>query len=473
MLKFANFREVKEYISRKNTRFITFYVSDIDGRLRNVTLPVSAFSEKTVEEGIGFDASNLGFATVDHSDMILKPDLNFAFEDPVEEDESILYFMCHMMDLTKRDHFDQDLRHIVQKAVGELEREGIADQVKIGLELEFNILDELFSRVTLREVSYRIVSSEFTSPSTGEEIYRIASNRGYFRAEPNDHLFRIRNQIAQALDQLGIAVKYHHHEVGSSQCELEFRFLPIDFMADGTVLAKSICHRIARRNNRIATFLPRIIPGEAGNGMHIHIILEKCRQNVFYHAQGLYQLSPVALQFIAGILDHSSSLLAFTNPTTNSYRRLIPGFEAPVYAVFAEANRSAAIRIPGYIQDPLERRFEFRTLDATCNPYLAYAAIVMAGLDGIRRQLDPTKQGFGPLEKNLYELPPDQLSRIKAFPTTLEAAIDGLLADQDYLTYRQVFPAELITKWIQVKRKDIAEMQRIPHPWEVARYYDL
>lgn len=473
MLKFSSTGEVKDYVNKKNIQFITFYVSDLDGRLRNVTIPVSAFSEKTVEEGIGFDASNLGFATIDHSDMILKPDLNFAFEDPVEENQAILYFMCNVMEISRQEHFDQDLRHIVKKAVHALDQEGIADQVNIGLELEFNILDELFSRLTLREVSYKIVSSEFASPSSGEEIYRIASNRGYFRSEPNDHLFTIRNQIVQALDRLGIAVKYHHHEVGSSQCEIEFRFLPIEFMADGTVLAKNICHRIARKNNRIATFLPKIIPGEAGNGMHIHIILEKCRENVFYHAQGLYQLSPLALQFIAGILKHSSSLLAFTNPTTNSYRRLIPGFEAPVYAVFAEANRSAAIRIPGYIQDPKDRRFEFRTLDATCNPYLAYAAILMAGLDGVRKKLDPTQEGFGPLEKNLYDLSPEELKKIKAFPTTLESAIDGLLADQDYLTYQGVFPAELINKWIQVKRKDIAEMQRIPHPWEVARYYDL
>ncbi len=196
-------------------------------------------------------------------------------------------------------------------------------------------------------------------------------------------------------------------------------------------------------------------------------------ENGVHAAEGLYQLSDTALYYIGGILKHAGSLLAFTNPTTNSYRRLVPGFEAPVKAVFAEGNRSAAIRIPGYVQDPTQRRFEFRTIDATCNPYMAFAAMMLAGLDGARQKVDPTKEGFGPYETNLYDLPPEELARIKSFPTSLEAAMDALEADREYLTRDGVFPDILIDEWTMSKRRDIEEMRAVPHPWEVARYYDI
>ncbi len=473
MITFQTVSEVQAYVREQAIQFISFYVSDIDGRLRNVTIPAQNFSQRIIEEGIGFDASNLGFAAIHSSDMILKPDLNCGFKDPVETEVPVLYFLCYMLETHNRSNFDQDLRHMVQKALRAFMEEGVIDEIHIGLELEFNILDELYSRMTPREVSYRLHSSEFASPSSGEEIYRIATNRGYFRSEPNDHLFKIRNEIVNAIESLGFGVKYHHHEVGSSQCEIEFKFASVDEMADATVLAKNICHRVARKYGKIATFLPKIIPGEAGNGMHIHQFGLKNGKNVFHDPKGLYQLSDIALYYIGGILFHSSSLLAITNPTTNSYRRLIPGFEAPVNAVFAEANRSAAIRIPGYIQNDQERRFEFRTIDATCNPYLAYSAMLMAGLDGIRRKIDPREHGFGPYESNLYQLSPQELSKIKAFPASLEDALNALREDYEYLTWQNVFAKPLIEKWIEVKQKDINEMRRIPHPWEVARYYDL
>ncbi len=207
--------------------------------------------------------------------------------------------------------------------------------------------------------------------------------------------------------------------------------------------------------------------------MHVHHLLTRDGVNVFHDENGLYQLSDLALHYIAGILDHAPSLLALTNPTTNSYRRLVPGFEAPVKAVFAEGNRSAAIRIPGYVKDPSERRFEFRTIDATCNPYMAFAGLMLAGLDGIRRKLDPTEEGFGPYETNLYELPEEELSRIRSFPESLDEALDALETDRDYLTRDGIFPEYLLDEWISTKRKDIEDMRAVPHPWEVARYYDI
>lgn len=473
MLSFTNVSEVKQFLSKQQIDFIDFYLTDIDGRLRSVTTPAETFSEKIMEMGIGFDASNFGFARVEHSDMILKPDLDFAFLDPMEEEYKILCFFCHILDLNSQARFTQDLRHLVPKTLDLFKEEGIADQVWVGLELEFHVLDQLFSVRTPREQSFRVESVEMVSPPGGEEAYRVAPKRGYHRARPNDHLFSIRNEMVSIYRQLGMDVKYHHHEVGSSQAEVEFNLTPVEEAADHTVLAKMLAHRIAKKQGKVVTFLPKLFYDGPGNGMHIHHLLTLNGANVFYDADGLYQLSDTALSYIAGILDHAGSLLALTNPTTNSYRRLVPGFEAPVKAVFAEGNRSAAIRIPGYAKDPTERRFEFRTIDATCNPYMAFAAVMLAGLDGVRRKLDPTKEGFGPYETNLYDLPDEDLKRIRSFPKSLEEALDGLETDRDYLTREGVFPDNLLDVWIQTKRKDIEEMRVVPHPWEVARYYDI
>jgi glutamine synthetase len=473
MLSFQDVTGVKGFISDHQIESVQFYLSDIDGRLRAVTIPAETFSEETLEMGIGFDASNFGFAGVERSDMILKPDLSYAFLDPIEDGQGVLCFFCHMMDVDGEARFSQDVRHLLPRTLSVLESEGIADDAKMGVELEFHVIDQLFSVRNSREQSFRVETSEMVSPADAEEAYRIAPKRGYFRAEPNDHLFGLRSEIVSVYRGVGLDVKYHHHEVGSSQAEIEFNLTPVEEMADGTVLAKLLAHRLAARQDKIVTFLPKLFAGEPGNGMHVHHLLTKGGVNVFNDDDGLYGLSRVALQYIAGILDHADSLLALTNPTTNSYRRLVPGYEAPVKAVFAEGNRSAAIRIPGYVKDPLQRRFEFRTIDATCNPYMAFAAIMLAGLDGIRRELDPTAEGFGPYETNLYELPEAELDKIRSFPASLSEALDALEGDQDYLTRDGVFPEILLEEWVASKRKDIEEMRAVPHPWEVARYYDL
>ncbi len=473
MQVFKNVAEVEAFISEQNIEFVNFFLGDIDGRLRTVSIPADTFSEKIMEQGIGFDASNFGFAEVDRSDKVLKPDLNFGFVDPIDDEHRVLCFFCNMLEVDSSARFTQDLRHLVPKTLDVLKEEGIADSAMAGVELEFHVIDQLFSVRTPREQSYRIETSEMVSPPGGEELYRIAPKRGYFRAEPNDHLFSIRSEIVSIYRQMGLDVKYHHHEVGSSQAEIEFNLTPIEEAADGTVLAKMLAHRIAHRRDKIITFLPKLFPQEPGNGMHVHHYLSKDGVNVFHDDDGLYHLSDLALSYIAGILDHASSLLALTNPTTNSYRRLVPGYEAPVKAVFAEGNRSAAIRIPGYVKDPAERRFEFRTIDATCNPYMAFAGIMLAGLDGIRRKLDPTAEGFGPFETNLYDLPDEELKRIRSFPESLGEALDALETDREYLTRDGVFPDYLLDEWISTKRKDIEEMRVVPHPWEVARYYDI
>jgi glutamine synthetase len=473
MLTFGNVSEVKEFISEHDIEFVNFFLGDIDGRLRSVSIPAETFSEQIMERGIGFDASNFGFAEVNRSDKILKPDLDYAFVDPIDEEPRVLCFFCNMLEVDTSARFTQDLRHLVPQTLDLLKAEGIADAAKVGVELEFHVIDKLFSVRTSREQSFRVETSEMVSPPGGEELYRIAPKRGYFRAEPNDHLFSIRSEIVSVYRKLGLNVKYHHHEVGSCQAEIEFNLLPIEEMADGTVLAKMIAHRIANKRDKIITFLPKLFSEEPGNGMHVHHFLTRDGVNVFHDENGLYQLSDIALQYIAGILDHAPSLLALTNPTTNSYRRLVPGYEAPVKAVFAKGNRSAAIRVPAYVKDPSERRFEFRTIDATCNPYMAFSGLMLAGLDGIRRKLDPTQEGFGPYESNLYDLPEEELLRIRSFPESLGEALDALEADRGYLTRDGVFPEYLLDEWISTKRKDIEEMRVVPHPWEVARYYDI
>jgi glutamine synthetase len=473
MLSFKNCNEVIDFIKNNNIDFISFYITDIEGRLRNVTIPGNNFSEQIMKYGIGFDASNFGYAKVERSDMIFKPDLNFAFEDPVNEESKILYFFCNIYDTKTGKSLEHDLRHIIRKALNILKNERIADEMKVLMEMEFNVLDDLYSVLNNREVSYRLESSEMASPPQGEEFYRLAKNRGYFRAEPNDHIFEIRNEIVNTLQKIGLNVKYHHHEVGCAQGEIEFKFMPIQLAADANVLIKNICHRIVNKHNKIITFLPKIIPNEAGNGMHVHMFLLKDGKNIFNDDNGLYKLSKTALYFIGGILKHAPSLSALTNPTTNSYRRLIAGLEAPSKTVFAEGNRSAAIRIPTYVNNPEERRFEYRPTDATCNPYLAFSAIIMAGIDGVRNKIDPVKEGFGPLKTNLYTLSKEQLNKIPSFPKSLETALKNLELDNDYLTYRSVFTDLLLQKWIESKMKDINDMRKIPHPWEIARYYDL
>jgi len=473
MLSFANVSAVKAFIADHDIDFINFFLGDIDGRLRSVSIPAETFSEKIMERGIGFDASNFGFADVDRSDKILKPDLDYAFQDPIEDEYRVLCFFCNMLEVDSDVRFTQDLRDLVPQTLDLLKAEGIADAAKVGVELEFHVIDQLFSVRNPREQSFRVETSEMVSPPGGEELYRIAPKRGYFRAEPNDHLFSIRSEIVSVFRQLGLDVKYHHHEVGSSQAEIEFNLSPIEEMADGTVLAKMLAHRIAKKRGKIITFLPKLFSEEPGNGMHVHHFLTKDGVNVFHDDDGLYQLSDLALHYIAGILDHAPSLLALTNPTTNSYRRLVPGYEAPVKAVFAEGNRSAAIRIPGYVKDASDRRFEFRTIDATCNPYMAFAGLMLAGLDGVRRKLDPTEEGFGPYETNLYDLPKEELRRIRSFPESLGEALDALEEDRGYLTGDGVFPDHLLDEWIQTKRRDIEDMRVVPHPWEVARYYDI
>ncbi|MDK2886602.1 MAG: glutamine synthetase [Thermosipho sp. (in: thermotogales)] len=453
-------KEILEYVEREKINFIDLKVVDLWGRWRHVTLARTNFSEKTFVEGVGFDASNLGYAKVSNSDMILIPDPSTAFIEQFGE-EKVLSLICDVYDANTREPSKHDPRNILKETLKSIK--DIADEVYFGPEYEFHVFEDVRYSITNNDISVKIDSSEgfWNAEKRGE--YFIGKKRGYHRIPPFDTLMEVRNKIVNKLLEYGVPVKYHHHEVGSCQVEIELNFVDALKAADYTLLVKYVARQVAKEFGYIVTFMPKPLYDEAGNGMHVHQFLIKDDKNIF-NGEKIYNLSNEALSYIAGLLKHANSMMAFTNPSTNSYRRLIPGFEAPTNAVFALANRTAAIRIPAYVKDPKKRRIEFRTIDASCNPYLAFAAMILAGIDGIRKNFDPTKEGFGPFEEDLYN------KNIKPLASSLKEALLSLEKDNEYLI---TFPRELINHWINEKLKEEKEIYAVPHPKEFEHYFDV
>jgi len=445
--------------------YVDLKVVDFYGSWKHVTLPVENVTDELFDNGIGFDASNFGYAMVEKSDMVMIPDLETAFMDPFGE-FPMISMICDVYDPQSGDRFKQDPRGILTRVLKKLREEGIADQVRFGPEYEFHILDEVEYEVQPNSISLTIDSCEgfWNSAYTGE--YCIGKKRGYHRTPPFDKFFVLRNSIVEELKKLDIDVKYHHHEVGTAQLEIETKFMDAKKAADATLMAKYVIRNIALQNGFLVSFMPKPIYDEAGNGMHIHQFMMKDNKNIFAGDQ-VYGLSKTALNYTAGILMHSRALLGFSNPTTNSYRRLVPGFEAPTNAVFAIANRTAAIRVPGYVKEDAKRRIEFRTIDATCNPYLAFAAMIMAGVDGIINQYDPKEEGYGPMDGDASKLKSNPL------PKTLEEAVMSLGEDHDFLKRWDIFPEEMIQKWIDKKIEEHRKVAAVTHPIEYQLYFDL
>jgi len=302
----------------------------------------------------------------------------------------------------------------------------------------------------------------------------IPRHGGYHAIPPQDRLYNIRAEICQNLGAMGVPVKYHHHEVGGpGQCEIETPMLPLLSAADAVLIGKYVVRMVAEQRGLTATFMPKPLFGEAGSGLHCHQRLERNGENIFFDAGGYGSLSETARFYIGGLLQHGGAVLGFTNPSTNSFRRLVPGFEAPVSAIFSLGNRSAAIRIPSYANDAASARIEFRPPDATSNPYLAMAAQLMAGIDGIRRRLDPTELGFGPVDEDIFSWPEERRKAVKALPTSLDAALDALENDHGFLMEGDVFSEDLIARWIEAKRREQRQVRNRPHPYEIELYYDL
>lgn len=450
--------KLMEFIKKHQIKFIDLKTIDLVGRLHHITLPYEdGLLEYLNEEGIGFDGSSYGFSKVEQSDMILMPDFSTAILDPFRNIPTLSVFTeIHLTD-SKKSRFNQDGRFVAKKAQEYLLQTGIADESLWGPEFEFYI----FSKV---EFDTRTASS-FYRVEHEEEFFQNA----YHAANPFDIYDDFRDEATILFQQMGINVKYHHHEVGErGQQEIEIQFDNLLAISDKIVLAKYLLFNLARRHNIFITFMPKPMFQQAGNGLHVHQYLRKNKKNIFYEKDKYGNLNELALSFIGGLLMHAPALCAFTNPSTNSYKRLVPGFEAPVAITFGKANRSAAIRIPSYVHDPDEARFEYRPPDATANPYLLMSAMLMAGLDGITKKIDPVKEGLGPIDTNVYNN-----QNIKFLPKNLEESLDALCNDQDFLKKGNVFTDDLINQWISIKQHDIKSIATMPHPYEYKLYFNL
>lgn len=476
---FQSIQQVQTFIQEQGIQFVDFKMIDLRGRWRHLSIPAARFTEDTVKSGIGFDGSNYGYAMVENSDMVFIPDITTAVVDPFVRIPTLSMIGDVMViDQPANRPFDQYPRNVARRAAAYMQELEVADEMIIGPEYEFHVFDGVSYSEKPNEIGYKICDKEsvWSADEAPEQNngFHTRPHEGYHADQPGDRTFSLRNEICMEMAKWGVEVKYHHHEVGGSgQLEIEVELGEMTRLADATMAAKYVIRNTAAAHGMTATLMPKPILGEAGNGMHVHMLLRKEGKPVFYSADNYAQLSQTAMYFIGGLLTHVRSLCALTNPSTNSYKRLIPGFEAPVTIGYAMANRSAVIRIPAYVKSADKKRFELRNPDATCNPYYAYAAILMAGLDGIRNKIDPADHNWGPFDFNLFELSEEERAKLGHLPASLEEALDALEQDYDYLTAGGVFPESLIKTWIKTMRADSREISRIPHPAEFVRYYDL
>jgi len=469
-------KEIMKMIKDESIEMVDFKIVDINGQFRHVTIPASQFTEDTMTNGIGFDASNYGYAVVEKSDMVFIPDLDTAVIDPYCDIKTLsITGNAMIIDYPANRPLDQYPRNIVLAAEQYMKDSGIADTMLILPEFEFHLFDEIGWSVKPEAIGVSLNTEQAYWNSEYEGRGNVvAHQKNYHIAKPYDRTYDCRSEMCLELEKMGISIKYHHPEVGAAgQFEIEPMLGQMSKMADATMMIKYVIKNTAMQYGQVATFMPKPVYGEAGNGMHVHMLLLKDGEPVFSDDNGYSHLSETAHYFMGGLLKHIASLCALTNPSTNSFKRLVPGFEAPVTVGYATSNRSAVIRIPAYAKSPKLRRFELRNPDATCNPYFCYAALLMAGLDGIKNKIDPHANGWGPYDMNLYSLSEEEKKKLSSLPTRLEDALDALEADHDYLTAGGVFPEHLIQNFIKRKRQECLEMSKIPHPAEFDRYFNL
>lgn len=473
---FKSPQEVIDYIEREEVQFLDIRFCDLPGVMQHFNIPAKSVDIDALAEGQMFDGSSIrGFVGIHESDMKLLPDFETAFVDPFREAKTLVLNYA-VVDPFTDEPYGRDPRSIARRSEEYLASTGIADTVFIGAEAEFHVFDDV--RYEDRPgASFYAVDAESAAWNTGrEEIggnqgYKVSTKGGYFPVFPTDHYADLRDRIVMNSEKVGLEMERSHHEVGSAgQQEINYRFNTLLRAGDDMMKFKYVVKGTAWEEGRSATFMPKPVMGDNGSGMHTHQSLWKDGEPLFYDENGYGQLSDVARWYIGGLLKHAPALLAFTNPTLNSFRRLVPGYEAPVNLVYSARNRSACVRIPITGSSPKAKRVEFRVPDPSSNPYLCFAAQLMAGIDGIRNRIEPPE----PVDKDLYELPPEEQASIEQLPASLEEALAALDADHDFLTEGDVFSEDLIAAWIDYKRThEIAPMRLRPHPYEYEMYYHI
>ncbi|MGA1862344.1 type I glutamate--ammonia ligase [Deferribacter thermophilus] len=466
-------KEVLKLIEDEGIKIIDLRFMDFIGLWQHCSYPAHEFNEDAFEEGLGFDGSSIrGWSSIDASDMVLIPDPSTAKIDPFSEIPTLI-MICNVFDPITKEPYTRDPRHIALKAINYLKSTGIADTAYFGPEAEFFIFDNIQYAYNSNEAFFYFDSVEGFWNTGRDEMpnlgYKIRHKEGYFPVPPHDSLMDLRNEMVIMMEKMGITVEAHHHEVATAgQCEIDIKYAPLVEQADNLLLYKYIVKNVARRHGKTATFMPKPMYGDNGSGMHCHQSLWKDGQPLF--AGDEYAgLSELALYYIGGIIKHARAIAAFTNPTTNSYKRLVPGFEAPVNLAYSSRNRSASIRIPMYSSSPKAKRIEVRFPDPSCNPYLAFTAMLMAGLDGIENKIDPGE----PMDKNLYDLDPIELSNIPQMPASLDEALNELEKDHEFLLKGDVFTEDVISTWIEYKREnETSAVNSRPHPYEFILYFD-
>ena len=467
--------EVQKLAKEKGIKIVDLKFVDLPGVWQHFSLPVEDLNDDLFGEGIGFDGSSIrGFQLIHESDMLLVADPQTAYVDPILEVPT-LSLTCNVLDPVTRKRYTRDPRYIAQKAESYLKSTGIAEISYWGPELEFYIFDDVRFDQTAHSGYYYIDSNEGVWNSGREENpnlgYKLRHKEGYFPVPPGDTLQDIRSEIVLKLKEVGVWGEVHHHEVGTAgQGEIDMRFDSLTKMGDNVMFYKYVIRNISKKHGKTATFMPKPIFGDNGSGMHTHQSLWKGGTNLFWDEKGYGQISQLAKYYIGGLLKHASALLGICAPTTNSYRRLVPGFEAPVNLVYSQRNRSAAVRIPLYSKSPKSKRIEFRCPDPATNPYLCFAAQLMAGLDGVRNKIDPGE----PIDKDLYELEAEEAAMVKSTPGSLAEVLDALEKDHHWLLEGDVFTPDVIETWLTYKReRELAPVNLRPVPYEFFLYYDL
>ncbi len=467
-------QNVLEYVKKNKIKFIDFKFMDFPGQWQHFTVPATQLDEKSFQEGFGFDGSSMrGWKAINESDMLLIPDAESMFLDPFIKAPTVS-LICDIHEPATMEKYSRCPRHIAQKAMAYLRSTGIADTAYFGPEAEFFVFDDVRFDSTPNS-SFYFVDSEEGRWNTGSDEgpnlqYKPRFKQGYFPVPPTDSLNDLRNEMCERLMDMGIEVEAQHHEVASGgQCEIDLRYQHLIKASDQMLLFKYVVKNTAKLHGKTVTYMPKPIQGDNGSGMHVHSSLWKKGKPLFA-GSGYAGLSEMALYYIGGILKHAPALLALTNPTTNSYKRLVPGFEAPVRLAYSQSNRSAAIRIPMLSNNPKTKRVEFRCPDPSANPYLAFSAIMLAGLDGILNKIDPGD----PLDKDIYDMEPEELQGVPTTPESLSNALRALADDHEFLLKGDVFTEDVIQTWINYKfEKEIQPMALQPHPFEFNLYYDV